>query len=108
MDKDNRVYLKQILEAIGKVRKYLMKVSLNDFLQNEMVQDATIRKLEIIGEAVNRLPDNELFSNAVKMRNKLIHDYDEIKLEVVWNTVKKDLPIMEKQVRSILKNLGKG
>ena len=107
MDKDNRVYLKQILEAIGKVQKYLTRVSLNDFLQNEMVQDATIRKLEVIGEAVNRLPDNKLFSIAVKMRNKLIHDYDEIKLEVVWQTVKKDLPIMEKQIKEFLKNLGK-
>lgn len=107
MDKDNRVYLKQILEAIAKVRQYLKEVSLKDFLHNELIQDATIRKLEIIGEAVNRLPDNELFKNAIKMRNKLIHDYDEIKLEVVWQTVKNDLPIMEKQVRSILKNLGK-
>ncbi|MCX6816569.1 MAG: DUF86 domain-containing protein [Candidatus Beckwithbacteria bacterium] len=107
MVKDNKVYLKQTLEAIAKVRQYLVKVSLGEFLKNEIIQDATIRKLEIIGEAVNRLPDNDLFKNAIKMRNKLIHNYDEINLEVVWNTVKKDLPVMEKQVKEILKKLGK-
>jgi uncharacterized protein with HEPN domain len=72
-----------------------------------MLQDAVIRKLEIIGEAVNRLPKSALFRDAVRMRNKLIHDYDDICLEVVWQTIKQDLPVMEKQVKIFLQNLGK-
>lgn len=107
MVKDNRVYLQQIEEAIGKVEKYLEKVSLEKFLLEEIIQDAAIRKLEVIGEAVNRLPDKKIFREAIKMRNKLIHDYDDINLEVVWQTIKKDLPEMKKQVKIILAALGK-
>lgn len=110
MDKDNQVYLKQIVEAGQKVIKYLTGVTLEKFEKNEQLQDAVIRKLEVIGEAANRLDRQFLEENkniplvmAVAMRNKLVHDYDEIDIKVVFDTVKKDVSGLIKDVWKLLR-----
>jgi uncharacterized protein with HEPN domain len=107
MDKDNQVYLSQIVEASKKIAKYIEGVGFEEFKKDELLQDAVIRNLEVIGEAANRL-NNEFLENhqdiplvlAVAMRNKLVHDYDQIDLKIVWGTVTKNLPNLVKRIRT--------
>ena len=58
MYRDYKVYLNDILEAIRKIQNYTRNMGFSEFKRNELVQDAVIRNLEIIGEAVKRIPDD--------------------------------------------------
>ena len=98
MQKDN-AYLADILEAAKAVRRFTGGISLEDFESNEEKYEAVNRKFEIIGEAARRLSPEarNLFPEipwklVTAMRNILIHDYDDVDLDVVWNTAQRDLP----------------
>jgi uncharacterized protein with HEPN domain len=72
-------------------------------------QDAVIRRLELIGEAANRLTEEfrshypEIpWSAIVGLRNVLIHEYDTIDLDRVWETIAKNIPELERQIQKIL------
>jgi len=58
MPKDYMVYLEDITEAIAKIERYVASLSLEEFLRREMAIDATVRNLEVIGEAVKRIPEH--------------------------------------------------
>ena len=82
---------------------------MDGFLGNRMMQDAVVRRIEVIGEAVNRLPDSLKglypdipWQDIKEMRNKLIHDYGCVDLELVWVIVRKDITALEEQVRRVL------
>jgi len=57
MQRDPKVYFKDILKEIEKVERCTENLSFNDFSENDMVQDAVVRNLEIIGEAVKKIPE---------------------------------------------------
>lgn len=110
MKKDNSVYLEDILSAIDKIDKYTKGLSYKKFEKTELFYDAIIRNLEIIGEAASKLSDefltehpNPPIREAIRMRNALIHGYDQIKPEVVWQTIKEDLPQLREQISELHK-----
>jgi len=97
MNKNNQVYFQDISQAISQIEKYTSNISFDEFLKDDMRQDAVIRQLEVIGEAANRISKDFLTTNpdfplkeAIRMRNFLIHGYDEVNLKVVWKTVQED------------------
>lgn len=103
MKKNDQTYLQDILHAIEKIEEYVKEISYDDFIRDDMRQDAVIRQLEIIGEAANKLSDD--FRNAhpdfpikeaVRMRNFLIHGYDEVDIDIVWKTIQQDIPSIQK------------
>lgn len=108
-------YLRHILEAIERVERYTADMTEAAFLENEMAQDAVIRNFEIIGEASRnierRYPEITArrpgipWGSAYEMRNALSHGYFKVDLEIVWKTVRADLPDMRSQVRSLLHSL---
>jgi len=110
MKKSNNVYLRQIIDYVEETEKYVEKISFSEFESNGMLQDAVIRKIELIGEAARKL--SPLFwkkyrkslplAEAVSTRNKLIHEYDDIDLKIIWDTVKNDLPKLKKKIEEIL------
>lgn len=110
MAKDNNVFLKHILESIKIIESLLLEISFDDFKKNITLQDATIRRMEIIGEAVKNL-DKEIIKNnkkvdfvkVARMRDKLIHHYFGVDTRLVWETVKNDLPKLKEDVQEILK-----
>lgn len=92
-------YLEHIRDAIGKIRRYVAGKSEADFMADDLVQDGVIRNLEIIGEAVTKLsPELKTTHSDVPwgeiagMRNRLIHGYINVNLQIVWDTVEKVLP----------------
>jgi uncharacterized protein with HEPN domain len=104
MSRDPQYFL-DILEAAKLAQSYLARKAKEEFLQDTLCQDAVIRRLEIIGEAARRLSPEartslpELTWNAmIGMRNLLIHEYDDVDLSIVWDTVKIDLPALIKAI----------
>ena len=109
MIKDHTVFLNHILESIESIEKYSKGVSEKDFLKSQEKQDAIIRRLEIIGEAVKNLPEDfkEKYSDipwnkAMGTRNIIVHDYMGLDLEVIWDTVTKSLPGFKQQIKELL------
>lgn len=108
-----RDYLEHIVDAIERARRYAAQVgSLQGLEKDQQVQDAIVRTLAVIGEAANRVhkvaPDFVAAHPGVPwslmrgMRNKIIHDYFDVAWDVVWNTVRDDLPPLLQQVKSLL------
>ena len=110
MKKNRNVYLTDILRAAADVETYLVDASMEDFITDRMLQDAVIRKIAIIGEAVKHLTKTVKkeqkdvpWKKIVGMRNIVIHDYAEVDLKIVWDAVKKDIPVLVQATQKILK-----
>ncbi|HEC86598.1 MAG TPA: DUF86 domain-containing protein [Thermoplasmatales archaeon] len=112
MPRDYKAYLRDILEAIGRIERYTENMNFEDFSNNELIQDGVIRNLEIIGEAVKNLPDDikkdypEVeWRKIAGLRDILIHAYFGVDLEVIWDIVKNKVPELKRMVKKILSNL---
>jgi len=108
MIKNDRVYLEHILEAICKIENFTHKISRFDFDGNVMIQDAVIRNIEIIGEATKKIskPFRQShqkipWSEMAGMRDKLIHDYLDVEIEVVWKTIEVDIPLLKEMISKL-------
>lgn len=109
MRKDNLLYIEHILESIENILSYNKELDQQGFLDNKMIQDATIRNLEIIGEATKGLsedfkskyPEIE-WKKMAGMRDKLIHDYIGVDLWSVWEVVDNILPGLKDQISNII------
>ena len=108
MKKDPYVFIDHIRESIAAIEAYTQDVSQEQFLNNSQIQDAVCRRLEIIGEAANKLESEftEKFPNIpwyeiIAMRNILIHEYFGVDPDQVWNTVQKDIPELKRQLEKI-------
>ncbi len=109
MIKDARIFLLDILECIEKIEEYTNDVGKEKFLEETWIQDALLRRLEIIGEATKNMPIMVIkkypdvpWKKIAGMRDKLIHAYVGVNLERVWSVVKEDLPKLKKEIKTIL------
>jgi len=110
--RDNVVFVRDMLDAIGQVEVYLHAVSYDAFCQDRMRQDAVVRQLEIIGEAGRNLAlafQNQHpqipWQDIIGMRHKIAHDYFDVDIRVVWDTAKHDLPMLKQQLEQMLQHL---
>lgn len=91
------------LEAIDKIERYTKDMDFAGWLEDEKTVDAVIRNIEVIGEASSHLPDEVLqrykdipWRLMKGIRNILAHEYFGVDLEIIWKTVKEDLPAIKK------------
>lgn len=109
MGNDN-AYVKHILEAIAAIEEFTHGYDREKFLDvaSKLVQAGVVREFEIIGEAVGKLSEKTRqrhpdlpWRDIVGMRNKLIHDYFSVNLNVVWSTIERDLPILKRAMQTL-------
>lgn len=109
MKKNDLIYLNHIINSIERIEEYTGDLEKNDFLSNQLVQDGTIRQIEIIGEATKNLSKGFRekypqvpWSDIAGMRDRLIHHYFGVDLHAVWRTIKIDTPDLKENILDIL------
>jgi uncharacterized protein with HEPN domain len=108
MKKDDSIYMEHIMSSLDKITSYISGHNQQSFLESDQTQDAVIRQLEVIGEATKRISKETSernsdipWSDMAGMRDKLIHDYIDVDLWVVWTTASNDVP----ELKALLEKL---
>ncbi|MDX5853168.1 DUF86 domain-containing protein [Bacillus cereus group sp. BfR-BA-01363] len=111
MLKDYRIIFEGILTEAKDAEEFVEGMSFEEFKNDKKTMKAVIRSLEIIGEAMNRIPKEYQQKHKdiswwawVKFRNVLIHVYHAIDLDLVWDVLKNEVPTLKKQMDRLLKN----
>ncbi len=109
MIRDDSVYLSHILDAFRQIAEYTEGMDYDRFRTTRIVQDAVIRQFEVVGEATKNLSsgfrgrhETIPWKDLAGFRDKLIHQYFGVDLEIVWNTIRDDLPMLMDAVRKII------
>jgi uncharacterized protein with HEPN domain len=104
-------YLEDILDAVMKIEKFISGQSYDDFAHDEKSQFAVIRAFEIIGEASKKIPAHvkKKYSNVpwrvmAGMRDKLVHEYFGVDIDVVWKTATEDIKELKPIIHGIIKD----
>ncbi len=105
------LYLDHILERIELTETFTAD-GYEAFMRSRLTQEAVIRNFEVIGEAVRRISEQNRqqyahipWQRMAGLRNVLIHDYDHIDLDRVWDIVEHQLPLLKPQIESMLREL---
>lgn len=105
-----RLYLIDIKDSIGKIEKYTKDLTFRKFCHDSKTIDAVVRNLSVIGEAVQNIPQDVKTKNpaipwkeAAGLRNKVIHEYFGMDEEILWKTIKEDLPSFKKQILVLIR-----
>ena len=108
--KSDEVFVRHMLDAISELQAMLGGLTYTEFEQDAIRVHASVRLLEIVGEAANKLSDEYRkanvtipFADIIGMRNKLIHQYFEVDLEVLWTVYEEDLQSLEEALKNSLR-----
>ena len=109
MNRDLEVYLKDIAESLGIIKEYVKDIQEKDFLNNQQLQDAVIRRFEIVGEATKQIPDSfrdeypEIpWRKMAGLRDVLIHNYFGVSIGRIWKMIKNELDQTEEYISDII------
>jgi len=104
-------YLEDISSAILDIRSFVHEMSAEGFMADKKTANAVVRSLEVIGEATGKIPmDVRIrypdipWEEIIGMRNRLIHEYFGVDLDIVWQTIQDDLSPLETAIRKMLKD----
>lgn len=106
------LYMEDIVDAMTKIERYIEEVDFAGFTQNEMIVDAVIRNLEIIGEAARNI-DEDIRDNypeipwrrIIGLRNIVIHGYFGVDLENIWKIITENIPETQPAIRRVLDDI---
>jgi uncharacterized protein with HEPN domain len=109
--KTHRLFVEDILESMDKIQRYTKGLTYEGFVKDEMVVDAVIRNIEIIGEAARNIPEDvrEKYPDVpwrrmIGLRNIAVHEYFGVDLSIVWEITTKNLPETRAMIAAILKS----
>ena len=104
-----KIRIRDILDCIEKIEKFTRGYTFTDFQEDEKTIDSVLRNLEIIGEASRHVPTDIRIRypdipwvEMLTMRNIVIHEYHGVNLEIIWQTVKENLPPLVSPLKQIL------
>ncbi|MCD6554029.1 MAG: DUF86 domain-containing protein [Chloroflexi bacterium] len=113
MKRSYKLFVEDILEAMDKIERYTKGLTFGTFVENEMVVDAVIRNLEIIGEASRNIPEDVRekhpiipWRRMIGLRNIAIHEYFGVDLSIIWEIITRNLPETRPKITAMLKSLG--
>ena len=108
-ERDPRLYCDDILDSGNAILEFVEGLSFDDFCNDRKTYSAVIREFEIVGEAVGKLPESFRqrrpdveWQDIKDFRNLLSHEYLGVDLEIVWNIIEDDLPVLMDAVKKIL------
>jgi uncharacterized protein with HEPN domain len=108
MRSDESLLLDMLIAAL-KIIEFTSGITEQSFRQNRMAQSAVVRELQVIGEAARMISDetkakhtNIVWRSIAGMRNRIIHEYFNIELGIVWETIQRDIPPLIIQLKSII------
>ncbi|MBN2014401.1 MAG: DUF86 domain-containing protein [Candidatus Altiarchaeota archaeon] len=108
MHRNHKLLLDDILEAADRIQEYTKNLTLADFKKNKLKVDATLRNLEVIGEATKNIPEEVKKKNPqiewkkmAGLRDILIHAYPNIDIETIWDIIENKIPELKKQIKEI-------
>jgi uncharacterized protein with HEPN domain len=108
----DKVRLLHIVDAINEIESYIQDVDFNGFVKNSMMFNASLRQLEIIGEASNRLSEKLLndysaipWARIIGLRNLVIHEYFGIDDLTIWNVITINLPDLKEKILVLLEDI---
>ena len=110
--KNIKLYISDILESVEKIEEYTNSISEAEFLKNTQSQDSVIRRIEIIGEAVKRIPSEFRdkhpdipWKKIAGMRDILAHEYASVLMSRVWKVAKEDILTLKVQIGKFSKTI---
>jgi uncharacterized protein with HEPN domain len=108
-ERDVKLLLGDIIESGNKIFDYVKSHTYENFISDNKTIDAVVRNFEIIGEATNKIPENykvehpHIQWNKLKgLRNRIVHDYFGVDLEIIWNIIQLNLPTLLKDIEKLL------
>jgi uncharacterized protein with HEPN domain len=111
-ERDETVYVRHMLDAMDRLESYVKDLSLDELSTDWMRQDAIVRQLEILGEAAGRISRENCdripeipWALVTGMRHRLIHNYFEVNLEMVFDTVVTKVPELRQPLLKLLAQL---
>jgi len=112
--RDYRDYLQDILDSINDVESFILGMGFDEFKGDRKTINAVVRSIEVIGEASKRIPRSlkakykEVpWREMAGMRDKLIHEYFGVDVEILWKTAKDDIPPLKQVIQNMMKGLEK-
>ena len=111
--RDYRDYVRDILESINDIENFIGNLSFEEFSRDKKTINAVVRSIEIIGEAAKKVPKgirnkdpNIPWKKMTGMRDKLIHEYFGVDVEILWKVVRDEIPLLKLPIQNVLRSLG--
>ncbi|MDO8467832.1 MAG: DUF86 domain-containing protein [Nanoarchaeota archaeon] len=113
-EKEDIIFVKHILDSTNAIKEFSVNLSKEELSSNRLKQNAIVREIEIIGEASKNISNKTKdmhqevkWKEIVGTRDKMIHHYFGIDITLLWEIIKRDIPILEKQMQNIKEDLDK-
>ncbi|MCD6447653.1 MAG: DUF86 domain-containing protein [Thermoplasmata archaeon] len=112
MKRTYKDYILDILISIREIEDFIADMNFEEFVKDRKTVNAVIRSLEVMGEAVKKIPPEirdrhpEIpWKYIAAMRDKLIHEYHGVDLEIVWEVIEKEIPPLKPKFEKVLEEL---